>query len=71
MADLFYHSTNWHTSFLPYIQTHLACMSNAKVSCYMNNKGTVLKARGKPALAEVNCHCKITSVMALDGVTSL
>ena len=31
---------------------------------------TVLKACGKRALADVNCYCKMTSVGALDGVTS-
>ena len=31
---------------------------------------TVLKAREKHALADVNCYCKMTSVVALDGVTS-
>ena len=31
---------------------------------------TVLKARGNRALADVNCYCKMTSVVALDGVTS-
>ena len=36
-----------------------------------NNNVTVLKGQGKGTLAEVNCYCKITSVMALDDVTSL
>ena len=31
---------------------------------------TVLKARGNRALADVNSYCKMTSVVALDGVTS-
>ena len=35
-----------------------------------NNIVTVLKAHGKRALADVNCHCKMTSAVALDGVTS-
>ena len=35
-----------------------------------NYKVTVLKAQGKRTLADVNCHCKMQSVMALDGVTS-
>ena len=35
-----------------------------------NDIVTVLKARGKRALADVNCYCKMTSVAALDGVTS-
>ena len=30
-----------------------------------------MKARGKTALADVICYCKMASVMALDGVTSL
>ena len=35
-----------------------------------NNIVTVLKAFGKRTLANVNCYCKMMSVMALDGVTS-
>ena len=31
-------------------------------------KVAVLKARGKRALADVNVHCKMTSVITLDGV---
>ena len=31
---------------------------------------TVLKARGKRVLAGINCICKMTSAVALDGVTS-
>ena len=35
-----------------------------------NNNVTVVKTRGKRALADVNCNCNMTSVMVLDGVTS-
>ena len=35
-----------------------------------NDIVTGRKAHGKCALADVNCHCKMTSVMALDGVMS-
>ena len=35
-----------------------------------NDIVTVLKARGKQALADVNCYCKMMSVVELDGVTS-
>ena len=35
-----------------------------------NNIVKALKAHGKPTLADINCYCKMTSVMALDGVTS-
>ena len=35
-----------------------------------NDYVTVLKAHGKRALADVNCYCKMMSVVALDGVTS-
>ena len=31
---------------------------------------SVLKARGKGTLADVNCYWKMTSVIALNGVTS-
>ena len=34
-----------------------------------NDKVTVLKALGKCALADVNCYCKMTSVVTLDSVT--
>ena len=34
-----------------------------------NDIVTVFKTRGKRALADVNCYCKTTSVVALDGVT--
>ena len=50
--------------------THLAYRANAKKRVISNNNITVLKVRGKRALADVNCYCKMTSVMALDGVTS-
>ena len=35
-----------------------------------NDTVTVFKACGKHALADLNCYCKMTSVVALDGVTS-
>ena len=31
---------------------------------------TVLKARGKRGIADANRYCKMTQVVALDGVTS-
>ena len=34
-----------------------------------NDIVTVLKAHAKRALADFNCYCKMTSVVALDGVT--
>ena len=34
----------------------------------MKHKVTVLEARGKRAIADVNVHCKMTSVITLDGV---
>ena len=51
------------------ILTHLTYRANAKKHI-SNNNVTVLKARGKCTLADVNCYCKMMSVMALDGVTS-
>ena len=36
----------------------------------ISNKNSVLKARGKRALVDVICYNKMTSVMALGGVTS-
>ena len=53
------------------ILIHLAYRTNAKKKhALANDIVTVLKARGKRALADVNCYCKMTSVSALDGVTS-
>ena len=40
-----------------------------KIRDISNDIVTVLKARGKHALADVNCYCKMTSVVTLDGVT--
>ena len=31
----------------------------------------VLKVCGKRGLADINCYCKMTSVMALDDITSI
>ena len=47
------------------ILTHLVYRDNAK-----KRDVSALKARGRRALAYVICYCKMTSVMALDGVTS-
>ena len=35
-----------------------------------NNNVTLLKVRGMCALLDINCYCKMTSVVELDGVTS-
>ena len=43
---------------------------NAKKCVMSNNYVTVLKVPGKRVLADVNCYCKMTSLMALDGVMS-
>ena len=53
------------------ILTHLPYRANAKKTPVIsNNNVTVLKAGGKRILDDVNCYCKMTSVMVLDGVTS-
>ena len=52
------------------ILTHLAYIANAKKGVISNNV-TVLRALGRCMLADINCHCKMTSVMALDDVTSI
>ena len=52
------------------ILTILAFFANAKTSVISNNNVTVLKVWVNYALADVNCHCKMMSVMALEGVTS-
>ena len=41
-----------------------------KTRVISNDKVKVLKARGKRALANVNCYCKMASVVALYGVAS-
>ena len=56
-------------AILPTIQTKLAYEANAKKRVISNNIVTVLKSCGKRARADVNCFCKMTSVVALDGVT--
>ena len=39
--------------------------------CFISNDiVTVTKACGKHALADVNCYCKMTSIMVLDDVMS-
>ena len=43
-------------------------MLKKRVISYDNVTG--LKARGKRALADVNCYCKMTSIIVLDGITS-
>ena len=45
-------------------------MLNKCYICISNDIVTVLKARGKRTRADVNCYCKMTSVVALDGVAS-
>ena len=35
-----------------------------------NDKVIILKTRAKCELVDVNCYCKMTSIVALDGVTS-
>ena len=57
------------TKLLTSLKTHLACRANAKKRVISNDNVTILKARGKRSLADVNCYCKMTSVVALDGVT--
>ena len=52
------------------ILTHLTYMANAKKSVISNNDVTGLKVRGKRALADVNCYCKMMPVMALHSATS-
>ena len=52
--------------------THLTYRDNAKQKRVIsNNIVTVLRACGKHALADVNCYCEMTSIVALDGVMSL
>ena len=40
-----------------------------KKSVISNDNVTVLKARGKHTLPDVNCYCKLTPGVVLDGVT--
>ena len=52
------------------ILTHLAYIANAKKPVISNKNSTVLKAQRKHMLADINCHRKMISAMALDSVTS-
>ena len=52
------------------IRIHLAYIANDKSRVIWNNKVTVLKARWKYALINVNRHNKMMSVMTLEDVTS-
>ena len=52
------------------ILTHLAYGDNAKKRVRSNDIVTVLKGRGKRSPSDVTCYCKMTSVVALDAVTS-
>ena len=52
------------------VRTHLAYRVPAKKRDISNNIVTVLKACGKPTLADVNCYCKMTLVLVLDSVAS-
>ena len=49
------------------IPIYLAYRANAKNVIYQTIK-SVLKARGKRALADVNCYCKIMLVVACNVV---
>ena len=40
------------------------------IALYETTKSQFLKARGMCVVADVHYHCKMTSVLALDGVTS-
>ena len=52
------------------ILTHLANKANAKKCVISNSIVTFFKTGGRRALADVNCFFKMTSVVALDGITS-
>ena len=57
-------------SFNPYFLHTLPIEPMLKTCVISNDNVTVLKACGKRALADVNCYCKMTSVVMLDEVTS-
>ena len=52
------------------ILIHLAYIANAKKHVISNDNARVSKACVKHTPAYVNCYCKMTSVVALDEVTS-
>ena len=62
---------SWHNYLMMVILTHITYKVKAKEHVILNNNVTVLKAVGKPVLADVNCYCKIRSVKALDGLKLL
>ena len=59
-----------HNLSLLYILTSLAYGANAIKRVISNDTVNILKARGKRALADVNCYCEMTSIVALNDVTS-
>ena len=61
--------THRNGTYIRLVLTHLAYRANAKKTCISNDIVTILKARGKRAQADINCYCKMTSAMALDGVS--
>ena len=60
---------SWLVSYLQIILTHLTYRANAKKRVISNKNVTVLKACGKRPLADINCFCKMTSVVVLNCVT--
>ena len=56
------------THIILFILAHLAYRANAKKCVISNDNVTVLKAHGKRTLPDVNCYCKMTSEVELDGV---
>ena len=67
ISHLWNHKLSLSNRYIMIILTHLAYRANAKKSVVLNDIVTVVKACGKRALAV--CYCKMTSVVALEGVT--
>ena len=63
--------TSWSTHFLKFnILFQNPNTLRIKRDISNNTFKTALKARERRSLVDVICYCKMTSVMALDGVTS-
>ena len=63
------HRVNGKKHAISNILTHLAYRANAKKRVIPNDIVTDLKSREKRARADVNFYCKMTSILALEGVS--
>ena len=71
LAGFTYNMDHSHAMYVKVAFLHTSPIEPMLKKCFISNDiVTVLKACGKHTLCDVNCYCKMTSVVALDGVTS-